>query len=352
VIHHDMPKNIESYYQQIGRAGRDGLQSDCLFLISYGDASKIRYFIEQKAEAKQRIAEQHLQQLMEFVETNQCRRIKLLAYFGEQFTQENCGMCDFCTGNTPEEENITVPAQKFLSTMVRTDQRFGYHHIKNILVGSRRKEVLKFNHDQLSTYGIGKEFSRKEWKQLYRELMRQDIIFREVEHKSLKLAPKAIDVLKGNEQVFGVIEEPEQKTKTRQAKSDIESLDFNRELFVLLKQKRTELAQEQDVPPYIIFPDTTLIEMAYYFPQSKERLLGIHGIGRVKAKKYGTAFLHVIVSFCRQHALDEKQKSGQPKKVTVTKTLSNKSRPYQVGELFNQGKSVPEIAAHFDVKDG
>src|SRR5699024_1528809 len=149
VIHHDMPKNIESYYQQIGRAGRDGLQSDCLFLFSYGDASKIRYFIEQKAEDEQQIAEQHLQKLMEFVETHQCRRIKLLAYFGEQFTQENCGMCDFCTGNTPEKENITVPAQKFLSTMVRTEQRFGYHHIKNILVGSRRKEVLKFNHDQL-----------------------------------------------------------------------------------------------------------------------------------------------------------------------------------------------------------
>src|SRR5699024_5015838 len=336
VIHHDMPKNIESYYQQIGRAGRDGLQSDCLFLFSYGDASKIRYFIEQKAEDEQQIAEQHLQKLMEFVETHQCRRIKLLAYFGEQFTQENCGMCDFCTGNTPEKENITVPAQKFLSTMVRTEQRFGYHHIKNILVGSRRKEVLKFNHDQLSTYGIGTEFSRTEWKQLYRELMRQDIIHREVKHKSLKLTSKAMDVLQGKKQVFGVIEKPEKKSQSRQPKSDIESLDFNRELFALLKQKRTELAREQDVPPYIIFPDTTLIEMAYYFPQSNERLLTIHGIGRVKAKKYGAAFLPVITSFCRQHGLDEKQKSGQPKTVTVTKTLSKNSRPYQVGELFKQ----------------
>jgi ATP-dependent DNA helicase RecQ len=351
IIHHDMPKNIESYYQQIGRAGRDGLQSDCLFLFSYGDASKIRYFIEQKEEAEQRVAEQHLQQLMEFVEANQCRRIKLLEYFGEQFTQENCGMCDFCTGDTPERENITVAAQKFLSTMVRTEQRFGYHHIKNILVGSRRKEVLKFNHDQLPTHGIGKEFSSQEWKQLYRELMRQDIIVREVEHKSLRLATKAIDVLKGNEQVFGVIEEPEQKTQTRQAKSDIESLDFNRELFVLLKKKRTELAQDQNVPPYVIFPDTTLIEMAYYFPQSKKRLLGIHGIAQVKAKKYGADFLPVIATFCRQHGLDEKQKSEQPNTVTVTKTLSPKSRPYKVGELFNQDKSVPEIAAHFDVKE-
>src|SRR5699024_2869851 len=175
---------------------------------------------------------------------------------------------------------------------------------------------------------------------------------REVKHKSLKLTSKAMDVLQGKKQVFGVIEKPEQKAQSRQPKSDIESLDFNRELFALLKQKRTELAHEQNVPPYIIFPDTTLIEMAYYFPQSNHRLLAIHGIGRVKAKKYGAAFLPVISAFCQQHALDEKQKSGQPKKVTVTKTISNKSRPYQVGELFNQGKSVPEIAAHFDVKDG
>lgn len=351
VIHHDMPKNIESYYQQIGRAGRDGLQSDCLFLFSYGDASKIRYFIDQKAEQEQQVAEQHLQQLMEFVETHQCRRIKLLEYFGEQYSRDNCGMCDFCTGNRQEKEDITVPAQKFLSTMVRTEERFGYHHIKNILVGSRRKKVLKLDHDQLSTYGIGNEFSRKEWKQLYRELMRQDIIRRESTHKSLKLKPKAADVLKGNEQLFGVIEEAEQKNKSRKSTSDIESLDFNKELFALLKQKRTELAGEQDVPPYIIFADTTLIEMAYYYPQSKERLPEIHGIGQVKAKKYGTPFLSVISSFCHQHGLDEKEKSGNPKTVTATKTLSKGSRPYQVGELFNSGKSIPEIAAHFDVKE-
>ncbi len=352
VVHHDMPKNIESYYQQIGRAGRDGLQSDCLFLFSYGDANKIRYFIDQKAEQEQKVAERHLQKLMEFVEAHQCRRIKLLEYFGEHFNEQNCGMCDFCTGNTPEREDITVPVQKFLSTMVRTEQRFGYNHILNILLGSRRKEVLKFNHDKLSTYGIGKEFSRPEWKQVYRELMKQDIIVREVEHKSLKLTPKAKEILIGNQKVFGVIEEPIQKARTKSTKSDIESLDFNRKLFEQLREKRMELAQEEDVPPYVIFADTTLIEMAYYFPQSKARLLGIHGIGRVKAKKYGAAFLPVIIEFCSRNGFEEKKKSASSKTVTVTKTLSKNSRPYQVGELFNQGKSVPEIATHFDVKEG
>ncbi|MEX0845107.1 MAG: DNA helicase RecQ [Balneolaceae bacterium] len=355
VIHHDMPKNIESYYQQIGRAGRDGLQSDCLFLFSYGDAGKIRYFIDQKEDPdEQRVAELHLQKLMEYVEAHQCRRIKLLEYFGEHFNEQNCGMCDFCTGDVPEQENITVPVQKFLSTMARTEQRFGYNHILNILLGSRRKEVLKFQHDKLSTYGIGNEFSRPEWKQVYRELMKQDIIVREFEYKSLKLTPKAKEILKGNQDVFGVIEEPAQKTRTKSSKSDIESLDFNKELFQLLREKRMEMAQNQDIPPFIIFGDTTLIEMAYYYPQSKESLLKIHGVGRAKAKKYGTDFLGVIANFCKPRDLKERSKSSKPipASATVQKKLRKNSRPYEVGQLFLKGKSISEIAATFDVKDG
>ncbi len=352
VIHHDMPKNIESYYQQIGRSGRDGLHAHCLFLFSYGDAAKIRYFIEQKSGKEQQVAEQHLQKLISFVESNECRRIELLRYFGEQFNEQNCGMCDFCTGDTPEKENITVPVQKFLSTMARTDQRFGYNHILNILLGSRRKEVLKFRHDQLSTYGIGKELSRTEWKQLYRELMKQDIIVREFEHKSLKLTPKALEILKGDRKVSGVIEKPIQKERKGAVKSDMESLDFNRELFSLLKEKRMKLAQGLGVPPYIIFADNTLIEMAYFFPQSEGSLLKIHGVGRAKAKKYGISFLEVITDFCSEKRLKEKPKSDTQKPKIIKKTINKSSRPYQVAELFNTGKNVPEIARHFEVKEG
>lgn len=352
VVHHDMPKNIESYYQQIGRAGRDGLQSDCLFLFSYGDTGKIRYFINQKSGEEQRVAEEHLQKLMDYVEAHQCRRIKLLGYFGEHFNEPNCGMCDFCTGDTPERENITVPVQKFLSTMARTEQKFGYHHIKNILVGSRRKEVLKFGHNKLSTYGIGKDLSRPEWKQVYRELMKQDIIVREFDHKSLKLTPKAMEILKGDQEVFGVIEEPVQKERTRSSKSDIESLDFNRDLFKRLKERRMELARKQGVAPFVIFGDSTLIEMAYYYPQSEESLLKIHGVGRAKSKKYGTEFLDVILEFSRQHNLKERSKSAQPKHKPVKKTLSKNSRPYEVGHMFRNGRSIRDIASHFDVKEG
>ncbi|SMO42048.1 ATP-dependent DNA helicase RecQ [Gracilimonas mengyeensis] len=351
VIHYDMPKNIESYYQQIGRAGRDGLQSHCLFLFSYSDANKIRYFIDQKPLEEQKVAEQHLQQLMNFVETHKCRRIKLLDYFGETFEEENCGMCDICTGEAPEQVDITIPAQKFLSTMVRTDQRFGFHHIKDILVGSRRKDILYNHHDKLSTYGIGKEFSRKEWKQLYRELMKQDIIVRDIEHKSLKLAPKAVDILKGNKEVFGVIKEPDKKKTIKTSKTDIEALDYDRELFQLLREKRTELARKYSLPPYIIFEDTTLIEMAYYYPQSSQALLSIHGVGNKKHNSYGEDFLGVIHEYCKHHGLKERAKNAGKMAYPKKKTLSKNSRPFQVASLFKEGRSVNEIADTFGVKE-
>jgi ATP-dependent DNA helicase RecQ len=348
-----MPQNIESYYQQIGRAGRDGLQADCLFLFSYGDASKIRYFIDQKTGEEQRVAEQHLQKLMGYVEAHQCRRIKLLEYFGEHFNKQNCGMCDFCTGDTPERKNITVPVQKFLSTMVRTEQRFGYNHILNILLGSRRKEVLKFDHDKLSTYGIGKEFSRPEWKQVYRELMKQDLIVREIEHKSLKLTPKAMEILRGDQEVFGAIEEPVKKERSKSGKTNIESLDFNQELFALLKEKRMDMARQQGIPPFIIFGDTTLIEMSYYFPHAKKTLLNIHGVGRAKAKKYGDDFLGVIKNFCVEKDLSERSKSDTSKKTTsIKKTMSKNSRPFEVGQMFRGGKTVSEITSEIGVKKG
>ncbi|MBD3614928.1 MAG: DNA helicase RecQ [Gracilimonas sp.] len=351
VIHYDMPKNIESYYQQIGRAGRDGLQADCLFLFSYGDAGKIRYFINEKTGEERQISEEHLQQLMDFVEAQQCRRIKLLEYFGEKFTEENCGMCDYCTGDVSDSENITVSAQKFLSTIVRTEQRFGFHHIKNILVGSRRKEILKFNHDQLSTYGIGNEYNRKEWKQLYRELMRQDIVERGAEHGGLKLTPKAMAVLKGEHELFGVIEKQERKRTVKASKSEIESLDFDLKLLKLLKEKRTELAGEEGVPPYIIFADTTLMEMAYYFPQSEESLLKIHGVGKTKRQRYGDAFLDVITEYCTQHNLQEKTKKRSSRKNLKKNPISRSKRHHQVGQRYNEGESIPEIASFYEVKE-
>ncbi|MEX0721336.1 MAG: DNA helicase RecQ [Balneolaceae bacterium] len=349
IIHHDMPKNIESYYQQIGRAGRDGLQSDCLFLFSYGDVGKIRYFINQKTDEEKAISNQHLEDLLGFVEARQCRRILLLNYFGEKFTEENCGMCDYCTGEIPDKENLTVPAQKFLSTVARTDQRFGFHHIKNILMGSKRKKILQLRHNQLSTYGIGNEFSSKQWKQLYRELMRQFVITKDADHGSIKLTPKALSILKGEKEITGIIDEEERADPVKATKSDIESLDYDQQLFGLLKECRMELARKDDVPPYVIFADTTLIEMAYYLPQSEKNLLKTHGVGSAKNQKYGGAFLEVIIDYCTQNNLQEKSKTQ--KRSMPKPPISRSKRHHQTGDEFNSGKSIPEIAALFGVKE-
>jgi ATP-dependent DNA helicase RecQ len=352
VVHYDMPKNIESYYQQIGRAGRDGLQAHCLFLFGYGDANKIRYFIGQKEGKEQQIAEDHLQQLIAFAEAHQCRRIKLLEYFGEQYSDQNCGMCDVCTGDIPQQTDITIPAQKFLSTIVRTEQRFGYNHIIHILRGSRRKQVLALNHDTLSTFGIGKDVSTQEWKQIYRELLKQQVIIRDMEYKSLKLTPKAKEILVGDQKLYGIIDEPQLNDRVKASKSEIESLNFNRDLFQLLRDKRSELARSEGVAPFIIFGDSTLIEMAYYYPQTIQTVLTMHGVGRAKAEKYGEAFLSVIVEFCQLHSLEERSRSTTNKKFTAKKALSKNSRPFEIGNLFKKGLSVPDIAAQYDIKEG
>ncbi|MTI88462.1 MAG: DNA helicase RecQ [Balneolaceae bacterium] len=350
VIHHDLPKNIESYYQQIGRAGRDGLHSDCLFLFGYGDVAKIRYFIDQKSDQERQVANQHLEDLLSFAESRICRRIPLLDYFGEQYEEDNCGMCDICTGDVPDTEDITVPAQKFLSTIIRTDQRFGFHHIKDILMGSKKKRILQLNHDRLSTYGIGDEYTAKQWKQLYRELMNQKVIAKGGDYGSLKLQEKAVPVLKGEASLSGIISEDTQSDYSRSKKSDFESLDYDQVLFKLLKEKRTELARKEGVPPYIIFADSTLIEMATYFPHSDKNLLEIHGVGSVKKHKFGDEFLDVIIEYCSEHNIIEKPKSGNTKKRRGSGRSQQNKRYYQVGRAYNKGTSIRAIASKYNVK--
>lgn len=354
VCHYDMPKNLEAYYQQIGRAGRDGLISECLFLFSYGDVGKIRYFINQKDGEEYEVASQHLEELLSYVESNQCRRIKLLDYFGETYTEEECEMCDHCTGEMPEEEDITVAAQKFMSTMVRTGQNYGFHHIADILLGSRKKKILNTGHDELSTYDIGNEYSRKQWKQVYRELVRQKIIFKSNEHGALKLLEKSVAVLKGESKVHGTIHEELGRNPEIRKKSDIESLDYDRELFTRLKEVRTQLARKEEVPPYIIFADATLMEMAYYRPLSAESLMFIHGVGTAKNSKYGSAFLEAIEKWCRDNNLKERESiQHKPSALKSGGTVIKKAKRRKfhiMGEAWKQGLSVEEMARKFEVK--
>ncbi len=346
VLHYDLPKNIETYYQEIGRAGRDGLRAHCLLLFSYADIQKIKYFINQKQdESEQRIANIHLNALLRFIETDVCRRIPILTYFGEDYSTEKCDMCDNCLAGAKELVDITIPAQMFLSCIKRTGEMFGTNHIINVLHSSQAQKVLKFGHQNLSIYGIGKDYSRKRWFYLSRQFIQKGLMVQDIEFGSLKLTKKAYDVLKGKEAVLGMIEE--ESVDWMQGKESEQ--EYDRVLFEMLRKKRKELADEANVPPYVIFPDKTLIEMATFFPQSEESLLDIHGVGSAKLQKYGTAFLDTIHQYCDKNQIKEQTK----RKSRISKSISKptqKRKHIIVAEAYNAGKSIGEIMAEFDIK--
>ncbi|GAA5521969.1 DNA helicase RecQ [Aliifodinibius salicampi] len=348
VMHYDMPKNIESYYQQIGRAGRDGLRSDCLLLYSRSDKQKIQYFINQKEDKEKEVAEKHLKDLMKFLETDKCRRVPLMKYFGETYPHDDCGMCDNCLSVDAEVEDLTVQSQKFLSCIARTDEKFGAYYIADVLRGSKSKKVLENGHDELSTYDIGNEWSKEQWILLGRMLVRQGYLSREENYGSLELEEQAKAVLNGKENVFGVLDRTDTvigDEAIERTSSDVEN-EYDQDLFERLREKRKEMADQQGIPPYVIFPDTTLMEMAYYFPQNKDDMLPIYGVGSIKQKKYGKDFLKIITDYCQKHEVEPRKKSLKKKK----KESSKKKKYEQVGEAFNDGQSIEHLAEEHGVK--
>ncbi|MBU3931517.1 MAG: DNA helicase RecQ [Pseudomonadota bacterium] len=295
VVHHDLPKNPESYYQEIGRAGRDGLPAHCLLLFGYQDVQKVKYFIGQKDEHEQRVANILLNTIIGFAETDLCRRVSLLNYFGEPYASPNCGMCDNCRQADKDLADITIPAQMFLSCVKRTGERFGAGHIVEVLRESRSQKVLTFGHEKLSTYGIGKMYSARQWRHLSRQFIQKGLIVQELEHGSLKLTAKAWEVLRGKEPVLGRLEEEKVSLKT-QAESEGR---FDADLFEILRKKRKEIADQANLPPFTIFHDRTLKEMASRLPQTREELSANYGVGAAKLEKYGDIFLELIRRYCR-----------------------------------------------------
>ncbi|MFO7799842.1 DNA helicase RecQ [Rhodohalobacter sp.] len=349
VVHHDMPQNIESYYQQIGRAGRDGLQADCMLLYSYSDKQKIQYFINQKEGDEKKIAEQHLDAILNFMEYDDCRRKPLLEYFGEEYQHEECGMCDNCLKYKDNMQDYTEQAQKYMSCIARTEETYGAYYIADILRGSKQKKILKNGHDKLSTYGIGQEWTKNQWIQLSRLLLRKDLLKKDPDHGSLKLTTGSSAVLKGDERVEGILDRTQatsDEDKPSRTSTDVEN-KHNADLFEKLRAKRKELADEQEIPPYAIFPDTTLMEMSFYFPQDDESLMAIYGVGSVKMKKYGDDFLPIIKEFTQNNEVEERTKAIKKK----VKKTTEKKKYELVGEEFNQNKSVEHLAEQFGVKE-
>jgi ATP-dependent DNA helicase RecQ len=345
VIHFDLPKSIEGYYQEIGRAGRDGLPSHCLLLYSYADAAKLRYFIDQKEEPERSASYQHLEAMTRYAEGSVCRRKPLLSYFGETFTGENCGACDNCGADETELTDITIPAQKFLSCVKRSGERFGAAHIVDILLGSKNEKVEKYKHHELSTYGIGRELTKSQWMHISRQLVERGLLDQEPAYRVLSVTAKGLEMLKSREQVKGQINEAKKSERAvaKGKSASTEEPEYDKSLFTLLRNKRKELADAANVPPYVIFSDKTLAQMAAYFPQSKESLLNMSGMGKVKYERYGAVFLTIIKAYCRENKIDEKYKTPMREK-------DDAGRRYMaVGDAYNAGESIQNLMARYDV---
>ena len=346
VIHFDLPKNIESYYQEIGRSGRDGLRAHCLLLFGYGDQQKIRYFIDQKDNKQDRQnAILHLDSLVRFCESRECRRIPILNYFGENYNQTNCDMCDNCVKGEQKLDDVTELAQKFLSCVYRTGQKFGANHIIDVLRGSNAQKVTDFRHHLLPTFGIGKELSKKQWLYLSRQLISDRLLEKEPQYGGLLLTEKANDVLFKNKKVNAVlVEETPVSTSIQQT-----HLEYDVVLFDRLKTKRKELADKQNVPPYVVFSDKSLIEMATFYPHSRQTLLDIHGVGVNKINRYGTTFLQLIETYCKENNLVERLKENANKTTPAIPRLKKK-RYEEIGEAYTKCESIAEMCANYGIK--
>ena len=297
VAHYTFPKTLEGYYQEIGRAGRDGLPSECVMFYTYADARKHQFFINQIDDFKLReCAEEKLAEVLKFSELVTCRKKYLLNYFGEEQKTDNCDSCDICT-TIKEKIDATIIAKKIISCIARTNNRFGAKYISDILLGKNIQKIKINRHDQLSVFGIIKDFDEAELLQIIKQLIGLDYIFKnEGQYPTLNITKKGATFLQSKDTLE--LNKPVSDISSAKQKID---LDFNPELFYELRELRKNIAQEENVPPFVIFGDRSLQEMAYYFPRTKEDFSHISGVGDKKLTQYGDIFLNVIINFAKNN---------------------------------------------------
>ncbi len=347
VMHYNLPKDVESYYQEIGRSGRDGLPADCLLLHSRADAMTIRKFIDEGAASERAGRQARLEAMIRYAETSGCRRVPLLGYFGEMHDSA-CGHCDNCrTGERPVElADVTDAARKFLTCVQGTGECFGPTHIIDVLRGSKSKRVLGRRHDRLPVYGSAREFSTEEWRDFVRQFIEQGLVEQDLQFGGLRLGAKSQPVMDGEKVFVRRRLKPEAVVLREGTRAE-----HDPELFELLRRKRRELADQARVPAYIIFSDRALVEMATHLPRTPEQFLDITGVGEAKLANYGETFLQLIREHCAARGLPDVPATENPKQET-TAWVTTKRRFEEVGEAFAAGQSLDELAARYAVKRG